>query len=231
MDLDVKQLKEIAIKVGLTHSPNISAGTLRAKLDAHMEGTGTTVEDVAGELFSSLVQPVTPIPETPQVDTVSQGITPLNVNSMGSVSEEALKDNKLERLRNLTFAGADVDRRTQDEKTRLKEAMRQVRCIITCNNKNKTSWNGEIITVRNAVLPERKQFVPFGVPTHVPNIVLNVIKERELQVFKEVRLPNGNRTKKSHMVKEFNIQYLPPLTNDELEAIKKKQLAEGYDGE
>jgi hypothetical protein len=109
--------------------------------------------------------------------------------------------------------------------------MKLVRCTITCNNKNKTNYVGEIFSVRNAVLPEVKKMVPFGVITHIPSILLNVIKEKKYQMFKVKKLPNGITTKESYLIPEYNIQVHPPITSEELEAIKQKQLAEGFTGE
>lgn len=131
------------------------------------------------------------------------------------------------------FSFNEVDKKHNKEEadSRTKEAMRLVRCIISCNNKNKTNYKGEIFSVRNAVLPEVKKYVPFNVATHVPQILLNVIKEKDYQLFREETLPNGNKTKRPYLIKEYNIQILPPISTKELEAIKQKQLAEGFTGE
>jgi hypothetical protein len=111
------------------------------------------------------------------------------------------------------------------------EALRLVRCIITCNNKNKTSYTGEIFSASNAVIPEVKKFVQFGSPTHIPVILLNMIKEKKVQVYSKKRQQNGDMITVANEVPEYNIQLLDPLTGKELEAIKQKQLAEGYNGE
>lgn len=137
------------------------------------------------------------------------------------------QDEYIEKLANLTFSGAEAKYIKEEERVQAKEATKLVHCMITCNNKNKSSLTGEIFTVRNAVLPEIKKFVSFGVPTHVPAIMLNMIKEKEYQMFRKERLPNGASVTRPFLTKEYNIQELPPLTSEELEAIKQKQLAEG----
>ena len=138
-----------------------------------------------------------------------------------------------EKLANLTFA--DFDKKEAEENAKkadenLREANRLVRVQITCNNKNKNSLNGEIFTVCNSKLSTIKKYIPYGVPTHIPLIMLNMIKEKEYQSFRKERV-NGFMVTKPHMIPEYNIQELPPLTSEELEAIKKKQLAEGFNGE
>ena len=58
MDYTLKQLKEIAAKIGLTHSPNISINTLTDKIVAHLEDTGTTIDDIANELGFTMTKSV-----------------------------------------------------------------------------------------------------------------------------------------------------------------------------
>ena len=134
---------------------------------------------------------------------------------------------EVERLRNLTFAKAAGQHEEVDKHTVLKDATKLVRCQISCNNKNKSEYRGEIFSVRNALIPEQKKFVPFNVPTHVPTIILNMIKEKRYQLFKDEKASNGRTVKRSYTVPEYNISILPPLTTEEFNAIKQKQLAEG----
>ena len=107
-----------------------------------------------------------------------------------------------------------------------KRAMKLERVIITCNNKNKTSYQGEIFCAKNAFIPEVKKFVPFGVPTHVPHILMSMIREKQYQTFFKKKV-NGVTQTESKLIPEYNIQELPPITSEELNAIRQKQLAEG----
>lgn len=136
-------------------------------------------------------------------------------------------DNTTNKLATMSFAELEQKKNEKDKEKYSKEALRLVRCIITCNNKNKTSYSGEIFSARNAVIDEVKKYIPFNVPTHIPTILLNMIKEKQLQMFKKEKLANGSVVTRSYMMPEYNIQELPPLTAAELEAIKQKQLAEG----
>ena len=134
---------------------------------------------------------------------------------------------EIEKLKGMTFEEADKRHIESEEKTVWKKAMKLVRVQISCNNPNKTSYQGEIFSARNKFIPEVKKFVPFNVPTHVPQILLNMIKEKKLQTFVTEKLPNGMQTKRSKLVPEYSITVLSPLTPEEFNAIRQKQLAEG----
>lgn len=148
-------------------------------------------------------------------------------NDTEKAKSEKNVDKTIEKLASLTFAQADKVTAKSNADKNAKEALRLVRCIITCNNKNKNSYGGEIFSARNAVIEEVKKFVPFNVPTHIPTILLNMIREKQLQMFKKEKLANGTVITRSFLAPEYNIQELPPLTAAEFEAIKQKQLAEG----
>ena len=45
--------------------------------------------------------------------------------------------------------------------------------------------------------------------------------------YRKVKGPDGSMKTTTYEVPEYSIQELPPITAEELEAIKKKQLAEG----
>ena len=145
----------------------------------------------------------------------------------GTYTPTKPEDDEIARLSKVTFDEIDAKTRKKVEADAFKHAMKLVRCIITCNNKNKTSYQGEIFSARNAKIPEVKKFIPFGVKTHVPSILLNVIKEKQVQMFRKERLANGNVITTTYLTPEYNIQILDPITPEEFEAIKRKQLAEG----
>lgn len=104
-------------------------------------------------------------------------------------------------------------------------AGRLIRVRITCMNPNKKDVPGEIITVSNAVAGTYKKYIPFhsGEPYHVPQIIFNMLKDREFQAFTTVKGPNGITLRKAHMVKEFAIEVLPDLTEQELKDLAQRQ--------
>ena len=155
-------------------------------------------------------------------DTNVEKDTVINHENTASV-----RDPEIERLSKMTFSKVEADKAKEQAKLAEREALKLTRCIINCNNKNKTSLTGEIFCARNAKIAEVKKFIPFGVPTHVPEILLNMIREKKYQMFRKEKLPNGSQITRPFLVPEYTVDVLPPLTSSELEAIKQKQLAEG----
>lgn len=213
--MNLEQLKQVADKVQYTYHHMIGVKKLEEGLEEHCKELGTTIEEVAKEMNLTEENADTPVEEV-----VEATPTPKKTTRKPTID-----------LSRMTFADAEKVTKVKNTAEKTKEAMRLIRCIITSNNKNKTSYQGEIFTARNAFLPEVKKMVPFGVPTHVPKILFNMIKEKLYQQYRSVKHPNGMVTKTSYLTPEYNIQLLDPLTTDEFEAIKKKQLAEGFNGE
>ena len=219
---ELQHLKEIAAKLGLEHSPNIGVETLRGKIRDYCGTLNMPLDDEALEgIFSENPIATDNESETKLSETID------NSSQTNSISNVSTTDNEIEKLANLTFASADRKQAEKEEHDVQKKAMKLVRCIITCNNPNKRSYQGEIFCVRNKSVDMVKKMVPFNVPTHVPQILLNMIKEKQLQHFTAKRLPNGIESKTVKLVPEYNIEILPPLTAEEFNAIKQKQLAEG----
>ena len=140
------------------------------------------------------------------------------------------KENTVEEVKSENpFEGMDFIELAQSvnkekEKEANKNAMKLVRVKVNCNNPNKVNYEGEIFTVLNSHT-EIKKFVPFNVPTHIPTIMYNMLKEKECTVFKKKKI-NGIPSSVTKLIKEYTIEELPPISNEELEAIKHRQLAD-----
>ncbi|NRA77138.1 MAG: hypothetical protein HRU18_02925 [Pseudoalteromonas sp.] len=109
-----------------------------------------------------------------------------------------------------------------------KEANRLVRVMITCMNPDKGEHPGEIFTVANSIVGTIRKFVPFqsDQPFHVPQMILNIMRERKCQIFVNKRLSNGQVVKKGKLINEFAIEVLDKISKEELQTIKTKQLAQ-----
>lgn len=107
------------------------------------------------------------------------------------------------------------------------EQLKLVRVRVTCMNPNKKEWEGEIFTASNALVGTVKKYVPFNLDDawHIPQIILNVMKEREFQHFFQKKDERGNRVTEGRNVKEFAIEVLPPLTEEELKELARVQAA------
>lgn len=124
-----------------------------------------------------------------------------------------------------------VDETPGQKKTRLrKAATRLVRVRITCMNPNKRDWPGEIISVGNRSIGTVKKFIPFNAEEgyHVPQVLLDFLEAREFQTFVSVKVGNkGQTVKRGKLVKEFAIQRLPELTDEEVKELARKQSMAG----
>lgn len=211
--MELQQLKDIAKYLEYQHHHAIGAERLESELIKYCDEIGTSMEEAINGMEALIASKANSLTETD-----------------GSNTNTELDPNIVAKLATMSFNEAEGKAVKSARAEKQKEAMRLVRCTISCNNKNKSEFSGEIFCARNKILPEVKKFVPFGVPTHVPLILLNMIKEKQYQVFRTKKLPNGQTVKEPSLIPEYNIQELPPLTQQELDAIARKQLAEGYNG-
>jgi hypothetical protein len=118
-----------------------------------------------------------------------------------------------------------------EKRVRLKKAANElVRVRITCMNPNRREHEGEIFTGGNTFIGTYRKYIPFDVEWHVPRVLLNIIEDRKCQVFHTVTDSRGNKGRKGKLVKEFSVEYLDPLTPEELRALAQRQLmAQGKD--
>ena len=105
------------------------------------------------------------------------------------------------------------------------EQMTLVRIRVACMNPNKTEWQGELFTFGNSVIGMNTKFVPFNVEDgwHVPKALLDLLQERQCQVFVTGKTKNGISVKTGKLIKEFAIEILPALTPDELRDLAQRQ--------
>ena len=112
------------------------------------------------------------------------------------------------------------------KKLRLKrEALKLVRVRITCMNPAKKEWEGEIITVANNAVGTVKRYVPFNTEDgwHVEHILLEQLRERQCQIFVTEKDSRGNKVRKGKLIREFAIEMLDPLTEEELAELAQRQ--------
>lgn len=105
------------------------------------------------------------------------------------------------------------------------EARRLVRVVITCMDPMKKEFQGEIITVGNAVVGSFRKFVLFNEPYCIPNIILKQLKEKQCQIFTTVKGENGQKFRKGKQIKAYAIQELPMFTEEELAELAADQRA------
>lgn len=255
----LRQLKQIADKLDIKYSPNIGETKLTEKIESKADDFSTTIDEVADDLglipitasrkpvtvpgyegiskqpdlsISGSTSPTDPSPSKFE-EAVNRGCEDgqlkLAVDTVNKTLDKQMKE-EIERLKKLTFDKADKTYAKKHELDQVKDANKLIRVTVSTNNPNKKNWIGEIFCARNDMCQEVKKMVPFNVIHHVPLIILNMMKEKKCQLFKTVKTTNGVPHVVRYEVAEYNIQEHPPITRAELEAIKKKQLAEGYKG-
>lgn len=126
-------------------------------------------------------------------------------------------------------APADKETRAEARARLRKEAGKLVRIRLTCMNPSKKDWLGEVFTVSNSVVGTYRKMVPFNNDEgwHVPQIILNMIKERKFQSFYSVKGPRGVTIRKGKLVPEFAVEIMSPLTPAELAELARRQAMAG----
>lgn len=104
----------------------------------------------------------------------------------------------------------------------LHPAKRLKRVLITCNDPQKADQTGDIISVSNGIVGNIRFYFHFNKPWHVPEIVLETLKEQKL--FLHSSRKDGMEIV-TREVPRYNIQELPPLDEKGRERIAAKQAA------
>lgn len=105
----------------------------------------------------------------------------------------------------------------------LDEATKLVRVIITPMDSAKRDYQGDVFSAGNATVPTMTKYIPFGVEWHVPQIILNTIKEKVMNKFIAKKDERGREYREYLEAKAYSIQELPPLTKEELAELAKSQ--------
>jgi hypothetical protein len=117
--------------------------------------------------------------------------------------------------------------------TKEKLAMKLIRVVVTPNDPNMVNYPGLIFSVGASGLNNGrmiKKFVPFNNEEgwHVPVILLNQIENGQMQKFKTVVRPNGEKVLEPYLTKKFNVRILDPLTGEEVEKVLAASKAAGF---
>lgn len=139
-----------------------------------------------------------------------------------------------DRLRALVYGAADevnepvavVEESLADKRLRIRNAaLKLIRVNITCMNPAKAAYTGELFTIGNSIIPTITKMVPFGTPEgyHIPQILLDHIKNKEFQTFIPTKGKNGIDTVISKRIREYAVEILTPLSPKEISDIAKLQ--------
>lgn len=133
--------------------------------------------------------------------------------------------------KNLPVTPQPNETKNQKRTRLLNEANRLVRVTVVCLNRDKSEWQGEILTFSNSFIGTIKKFVPFNSenPYHVPTALITMMKERNHTIFKTKRDNMGRKIRYGVSVPEFSIVEHEALTTEEHAELRKIQLLEKGD--
>lgn len=158
--------------------------------------------NVSVATLQRLIQEQMEAPTGAEESTADQTVNYAEAASVGAVSAE-------------TKSATDV----------YNEAMKLVRVIITPMEATKAAnMESDVFCAGNAVVGTVKRTIPFGVEWHVEQILLNAIKEKKYQAFQVKKNARNVDVTSSRLVPAYGINYLDPLTKEELAALADRQL-------
>lgn len=155
---------------------------------------------------------------------------------MGITYHPSIGVDKLREKIAAAMAGTEDKAETTEDETegqrrnrQIKEASKLVRIRVTCMNPNKKDWDGEFFTVGNAVVGGFTKYVPFNAEEgwHVPQIIYNHLVERQCQIFVNRKTSKGGTIREGKLIKEFAIEVLPQLSEEELKELARRQAMAG----
>lgn len=173
--------------------------------------------------------------EAQELALLKQRADVMGIKYKGNIGLDTLKA-KIEAVSDKTDEDEDEDttemsqsQLEQNTRDKLqKSKMKLVRCRISNLNPAKNDVQGEIITVANRFVGTVRKFIPFGEQTdggyHIPQILVDELNTRKFQQIRTKRV-KGQLVNESRMVKEFSIEILPPLTEEELSQLADRQQA------
>lgn len=171
------------------------------------------------------------IPEQDERAALEARAKVLNISFHTNISTDKLR----ERV-NAAISGTreeDSERPAKDEsdvarRSRLKKkASRLIRVRIHCNDPAKKDWPGEYITVGNNAVGTYRKYVPYNQdePFHLPEIIVNALREKRVQVFATKKSKNGIPVRESKSIAAYAIEVVQPLTEEELTQLANSQMA------
>lgn len=171
------------------------------------------------------------LPQTSELDSLKARADILGIKYHPSISVETLRERVNAVLDNQSTGEAtrpasgetDAQRRSRKKA----EASAMVRVRIHCNDPAKKEWPGEYITVGNSYVGTYRKYVPYNIdePWHLPQIIVNALREKRVQVFTTKKGKHGIPIRDSKSIAAYTIEVLPPLTREELDDLARQQQA------
>lgn len=179
-----------------------------------------------------------------ELEVLKQRATLMNIKFSNNISVEKLRE-KIEAAQSTAEEEPEVEVTTTNplsqeapvtktmtlgQKIR-QEQLRLVRVRIQNLDPKKKDLPGEIITVANEYMGTVRKFVPYGEATdngyHIPYCIYEFLKNRKFVNITVKKGKNGQPQVSHADVREFSIEVLPQLTQEELNQLGQAQIAAG----
>lgn len=155
-----------------------------------------------------------------QLELAKQNARLLGIKHSGNISLSTLNDKIKEHL--LQNQGIE-----KSELSNYQKINKLVRVIVNNLGSNDSYKPGDYITFSNAQGTVRK-FVAYGEACgkgyHIPEVFLDFLRSKKMAYYKPV-VVDGMDTHERVVQPKFNITICDPLTPEELEALKQRQIA------
>jgi len=223
---ELAMLKSRARLMGISFSNNISAETLKGKINARLEGEALQENDDNSDNPDGISQD-----DEGQTHASAASANQNDIIAALEAQIATLKDSIIGVAAPLAPASIKESKIAAKQRIRQQlyaEQMKLVRVRIQNLNPAKKDLPGEIFTVANSFLGAVRKFVPYGEQTengyHLPFIIYQQLKNREFLQIK-VRKVNGKEQIETSMAREFALEVLPQLTTQELARLAATQAA------
>lgn len=145
-------------------------------------------------------------------------------------AQEGITEQEQPEVNPLATTTVQEDKLSMAQRIRL-ENTRLVRVRIQNLDPKKKDLPGEILTVANDYMGTVRKYVPYGEATdngyHIPYCLYKLLKNRKFLHVSVKKGRNGKERVEQQWVREFAIEMLPQLTEEELKQLGQAQLAAG----
>lgn len=215
---DKEVLRFIANEMEVAFSGNTGVGTLKEKLIPILEAKAnpepeTNKDDPIMQALAAKPAPDEPVVTEPKkvldLPRTVQALMDPNTPGLSEVEKRAIVRAKAMRLHRVRVHNLDP---------------------------NDSALPGAIKTAYNKYCGKVSKFIPFGEENetgyHVPEILLNMLKEEKYTMRKEVKQRGqvssfGVKQYRTVLMPKFNIEYLPALNESEIAGLAQDQKARG----
>lgn len=166
-----------------------------------------------------------------KADAVGIAYTPTDtVDAIRAKINAKLANDEPKTATSVLSAGSINPVKTKEElrQEAILEATKLIRVRITNMNPQKADLPGEYFTVSNGVVGQITRFIPYAEQEdgwHIESMLLDMLREKQFHQLRPKKGANGQILPDGRWVREFNIEVLEPLTQEELKVLANKQAA------